>query len=60
MDWVDVYFAARVILGLSEEEFWQSTPKQLTMLFERYAKWVEQEKTKAPSGKEALEAFMSW
>lgn len=30
--WVQDYFTARVLLGFSEEEFWQSTPRKVWAL----------------------------
>ena len=36
--WKQEYFTARVLLGFSEEEFWQSTPRKvhtLKLLYER-------------------------
>ena len=37
--WRQEYFTARVLLGFSEEEFWQSTPRKvhaLKHLYDRY------------------------
>ena len=35
-DWVWMYYCARVLLGLSEQEFWQLTPRKLNALMTQY------------------------
>lgn len=35
-DWVNMYFSATVLLGMSEKEFWDSTPRKLNALLSKY------------------------
>ena len=36
-DWVYMYYCATVLLGMSEREFWRTTPRKLNALMSQYA-----------------------
>lgn len=58
-DWSLLYFIAKPVLHLSEEEFWQSTPtKILSML--KIIEEVKGIKPKDITNDDAAKSFMSW
>ena len=40
------YYRAKVLLGYSDEEFWEITLKKLVVVFEKYCEWNGYKKEK--------------
>ncbi|MEI8377729.1 MAG: hypothetical protein WCF95_04235 [bacterium] len=55
--WREEYFIARVLLGFSEEEFWQSTPRKihtLKLLYDRFFGYCQGKKSNKAQAQEIL------
>ena len=53
--WREEYFIARVLLGFSEEEFWQSTPRKLHTLKLNYDRFFGHNQGKKTNKEQILE-----
>lgn len=60
VNWINDYFASRVLLNFSEKEFWQATPRQIhTLLSALYAhKGLLREKSDPRSALSELSNFL--
>lgn len=58
-DWCLLYFIAKPILHLSEDEFWQSTPRKILSML-KIIEEVKGIKPKTVTDDEAVKSFMSW
>lgn len=58
-DWSLLYFIAKPILHLTEEEFWQSTPRKILSML-KIIEEVKGIKPKAAVENDAINSFMSW
>ena len=60
-DWALLYFIAKPVLHMSEEEFWQSTPKKILWMLKILQELKGSEKTTPNSAQNAaINSFMSW
>lgn len=57
-DWVWMYYSATVLLGISETEFWQMTPRKLAVLLSEYRKANGLVKNKQDHFENAFEMLM--
>lgn len=58
-DWSLLYYIVRPALNLSQEEFWNSTPKKLTAFIKILEKQKQQYEA-IDNHDQAVQAFMSW
>jgi len=66
-DWALMYYAGRVILNMSDDEFWKCTPRTLFTLLKIHGevkgsatKNPENEKRVIKDQKQAIAQFMKW
>lgn len=59
IDWSLLYYIIKPLLHLSEDEFWDSTPKKLIGLFKAIEKCKESN-TKITNQNQAIQEFIKW
>lgn len=58
-DWSLLYFIAKPVLHLSDDEFWQSTPRKILSML-KIIEEVKGIKPQTVNNDEAVKSFMSW
>lgn len=58
-DWALLYFIAKPVLHLSEEDFWQSTPKKILSML-KIIEEIKGIKSEPLTQNEAIKSFMNW
>lgn len=58
-DWSLLYFIAKPVLHLSEDEFWQSTPRKILSML-KIIEEVKGIKPQTVTNDEAVKAFINW
>lgn len=61
-DWALLYIIAKPVLNMSEEEFWQSTPKKILWMLKiiQEIKGIKEPNTHTTTQNEAISSFMNW